>query len=212
MAGKPRIFTGGFWKEVRSQMIGLFIGLSWPTFAVTVTAFTGYVEHFELAAIITLCSIVMFFTMGFILLVKLYLWIETPENKWRINSIQVSKLYTKGKVTGIKYGVNWQNIAWFPIEYHMGHPIQVSLGGNINPNPGREFLGHVCQLGATGIFWEAEIPMTPTSRHGLQEGIFEFEVKYGKPGNLKFSYHKKFKVYVKFNTQGDIESYEVSEY
>jgi hypothetical protein len=156
------------------------------------------------------------FVVAGMLGVKMLFWMETPENKLRFAALSLGKRYVGKKLTGIKYGITFQSTAMFPIDYKVT-PSHVSIGSGINPKPTRQITGGVVQQGATGIFWEAEVPLTReiTASGGVVEGEFEFEFEfefeYGRPGKKRFKETKKYITYFQFQPNGDLQSFESTE-
>lgn len=135
---------------------------------------------------------------------------RTPEGKLKIAAGAFGKRYDGKKLVGLKYGFNYQNFAVFPIEFEV-KPLHVSLGSSINPKPQRDVVGITAPLGANGVWFEAEVPITKEMKGELMEGQFELEIIYGRPGKKRYTMVKKFKPSVKFTQQGDFEGGEYTE-
>ena len=71
--------------------------------------------------------------------------------------------------------------------------------------------GAIAQIGATGLWQEAEIPIKQDMKGELVEGQFEIEIEYGRLGNKKFRMIKKFKPSIRFDQSGDIEVADITE-
>jgi hypothetical protein len=135
---------------------------------------------------------------------------RTPEGKFRVSANSIGKRYEHKKLIAVKYGLAWQNVAIFPIEFEI-KPIQVTLGSSVNPRPSRELTGSTAPLGASGVWWEAEVPLTREMKGETVEGQFDLEIEYGRPGKKRYSMIKKIKPTIKFLPSGDIEASEFTE-
>jgi hypothetical protein len=129
---------------------------------------------------------------------------RTPEGKLKVSANSFGKRFANKKLVAVKFGLNYQNIAIFPIEFEV-RPIHVTLGASVNPNPTRTITGSIAPIGGTGIFWEAEIPVNKDMKGELVEGRFELEILYGRVGKKRYTMTKKFKPTIQFGQNGDIE-------
>jgi len=135
---------------------------------------------------------------------------DNPEGKLMIAGPIIGKYYERGKLSGIKYGLTYTNQGWFPIQFKIT-PKQVSLGSNINPKPIREITGGIAQIGSTGVFWEAVVPVSRDMKNETIEGHLDVDISYGKVGKLRHTLRKKFIIHVSFQPSGEISNYEASE-
>jgi hypothetical protein len=139
---------------------------------------------------------------------------QNPEGKLKVGSFAPAKRYDdiagEKRLVAIKYGVLLINDAEFPIQYEV-IPQQVSIGGSFNPKPQRDITGGIIQ-GKTGVLWsEAEVPITDTMRGKIVEGTWKFEIKYGRPQKAKFTQPRHYRINLKFDPDGDVESAEPNE-
>lgn len=189
--------------------------MAWPFIATSVTLIAGYLQGVPPLAYLLAASAVVFamMTVG-IFMLMLMIYQLRPINKLKISGILLGRLNEQNrqgenKLKHLKYGLALENIGMFPLEYKVT-PMRASLGASINPRPEREDRG-IVQVGATNIFWEAAVPVTPEMRNKLVEGEYDFRVDYGRVSKLSHHLSKKYKVYVRFAASGDITSHEATE-
>jgi hypothetical protein len=77
--------------------------------------------------------------------------------------------------------------------------------------PDRPVTGAKVALDATGVWYEAEVPITREMKGEVIEGQFEVEIIYGRAGKKRHAMIKKFKPSIKFKPNGDIDVAEISE-
>lgn len=66
-------------------------------------------------------------------------------------------------------------------------------------------------MAGSGVWHEAEVPITRQMYGTLQEGTFELEIHYGRVGNMELKMTKKFKPTMQFGPAGDLQLAEFSE-
>jgi hypothetical protein len=199
------------WAEIRTQAVSGLLHILWPAVLTGAAFIAGVIQGAPpLVWVFAASAMVFAFAVFGVLGVKTMLWMESPENKLRFSGIIPGKRFASKRLVGIKYGIQYQNTAMFPIDFTLT-PLRVSLGGSINPNPRRDITGALAQMGATGVFWEAEVPMTKDMKGQLVEGQLEVEIDYGRPGKKRFKLVKKYKTYVQFLPSGDTSTFESSE-
>lgn len=200
-----------FGAEVRHQAVVALIQLIAPFGMAVVTLASNWLgAPIPWPYVIGMACLAFGMTANGIFHVRQQMYQNDPEGKLRISGVVLGKMFKNGKLSGIKYGLQYTNQGWFPIELKV-FPKQVSLGGNINPNPQRDVTGAIAQIGAIGTFFEAVVPVSAGMKNHTVEGILDVEIKYGRIGKLEHKFERKYRITVQFQQNGDVQNYESTE-
>jgi hypothetical protein len=178
------------WSEARSQIVSAGINALWPWVLAAMTIASNFMGGGSIPLPYLIAATTFVFattTIGIFYFQKL-LSQQSAEEKLLMSATIMGKRYEKkdgvDRLVGIKYIVAYNNSAHFPIDFEV-IPKRVSLGGSINEKPLREITGSSAPAGAQAIFIEAEVPVLESMKGKLIEGVYEFELKYGRKGRTR---------------------------
>jgi hypothetical protein len=201
--------------EARSQITSASLQFAWPWILAAMVPLSGLLNPsipFPYLLTATIVSFAGIMVGAFYF--RQYVFQQNPEGKFQLASFGLGKRYEdregKKELVGLKYMIMHQNSAMFEMDWEI-IPRQVSLGASINPKPNRDISGGRSPGGAVGMFSEAEVPRTDAMRGQVVEGQWEFDVAYGRPNRRRYTIRKKFRINIKFDVNGEVESAEPTE-
>ena len=133
----------------------------------------------------------------------------TTKDKLSFSKLMLGRIISdNGSAIGIKLGFQLKNAASFPIEYSI-QSIQTQIGGEYAPNRPLEKDTYEISAFENGWFYNHAISLEtiqPPAR--AVEGSLNAIITYGRPRNQNREMEIKKKIFVKFNSQGDVENIE----
>jgi hypothetical protein len=208
------VFKKEAWAETRTQVVHAGVQFLWPLGVTAMTFLSGVIGGAPVVPwpyLLTATGLMFMATSTGAYYFSQFVYQQNPEGKFQVKSPSLVKRYgSQQKLVSLKYQFIYENKAIFPIRFDVT-PYHVSLGASFNPKPQRDVTGSIALGGALGFFTEAEIPTTDSMRGQLVEGKWEFKIGYGKPNKRQYSAIQKWRTYVKFNDDGDVEGFEATD-
>lgn len=122
------------------------------------------------------------------------------ENKLVFSQVRVG---INAEKTGVGLGVQFQNIAQFPIEFHVIE-FRTRIKNMVPENKVQVFSPFLIPESSVG-WWDDALIQLPSPIVGTFDGEVEFSIKYGRKGNSKYKIKDKKKVYLTFDTDGQLK-------
>ena len=137
-------------------------------------------------------------------------WRYRNQAKYKLvfHSMKIHKILSnKGAVAAIRLGYTLENKAMFPIQFEV-----VELETSINDlTPSKtEYENNKISIYANGSGWfeDHDINIPTQITNITVEGHLKSKLKYGRPGNLKYSLDMEKRLYFSFDNKGDIKNIE----
>lgn len=137
-------------------------------------------------------------------ILRFYELLQKTRIDGNLNCVSPSIGMDLNEPNGIWLGVNLQSNGDVPIEFEV-QSLRTRLQGKYPPNKPYELKKLTIPPRGFAFFNDHAINVDPPSSASVA-GLIDMEIKYGRPGNLKYSLRIKRQVFLKFGSERQLEN------
>lgn len=198
--------------DFRGWIVGLGFSALAPWIVALVTAALGYLERIPLMYAFVAASIVWAMVSFGAFYFHQLLYQRTADLKLRFGRL-LSAVFFKERedktkyISGIKIGLDVNSVAIFSMDFII-EEIKTIIAGRINTH--KMYSNNKITISAMGgaFFFDDVVDISGVDIKNVLDGEFEFTTKYGKPGHATYRLHGKYKIFLKFKSESEIEHFE----
>lgn len=196
---------------ISREVIGEFITQTiwpylWPVVVGGLAMIAGYLENMPVAWLLFAATGATTFTASALLRTSEFRERITPKYKLKFAGLHIAKVVNQkhaDKGVGIKIGVVLDNIASFPIEYQIDE-MDVRLKDRVPQDAKRHNFGALVEPHSPTRYSEPMILLDEINVNESIQGSLRTKILYGKPGKLKFSIEKQYRLFVSQKENGSL--------
>lgn len=137
-------------------------------------------------------------------ILRFYELLQKTRVEGNLNCLSPSIGIDLNEPNGICLGLNLQSNGDVPIEFEV-QSVRTKLQDKYPPNKPFELKKFIIPPRGVAFFNDYAINVDPPKSASV-EGLVDMEIKYGRPGNLKYSLRIKRQVFLKFGSERQLEN------